>query len=197
MDIARYNVEKKLIGTSNELFVRPSSFKGFAIYERLGDNRAQEIVGGMDEKEANDFLRDVKKLKFEMHEEAVRRLNLFKVMDEVISAFNKGTVMVSENMGGPFRAILYNAENYEGLLPKIRDFQEEYGALVYHVQLTHTTIGDMYAMLYVSSHKDEWDMDTDFEGDDAYVYANVWNGDIEEQGGITVRPNQGGIERIG
>lgn len=185
---------ERIIGTQNECMVRPA-FGKFGIFEITGENRAECIVDGLTEKEASQMLGEAVRLKAEMKDMAVTRLRSLKVLPEVVDEFMKGNVLVSERVNAQFRAVLYKAENYDGLPQKIQDFQKEYGTLVYHVVLTHTEFGDMYTMLYVSSNKEEWDTDMEWEGNCVYTYANVWNGDIEEIGPIGIRPSMGGVER--
>ena len=138
-------------------------------------------------------------------EEAINRLNLFKdnhgnnlVMKDVYNGLGvtKRTLYVSERMSKDFPAVLYWAKNYEGLMDKVEDFEKEYNAYVYHVILTHTTFGDMYAMLYVSDEKEYWEEERE-DLKEGYAYANVWTPDIgvEEIGEIGVKASMGGIER--
>ena len=77
---------------------------------------------------------------------------------------------------------------------KIKAFEWRTGSLVYHVQLLHTDIGDMYSFLYVSNNPEEWEGDRlDLVHNQCFVY--VWNGDIEEYGTIGIKPSMGGVVR--
>lgn len=96
------------------------------------------------------------------------------------------------------RAVLYWVSNKPEIEQKVKEIEEEYDLYVYHVQLTHTKLGDMWAMLYVSEDDSEWEFeDEDFRNSCPYAY--VWNettGD-GEFGTIQIRPSMGGVERIG
>ena len=92
--------------------------------------------------------------------EAVKRMKMLKLDKSVIKEFfQDGTVFYSERQNSIFQAVLYYVSNDEQLARKVKDFEEEYNALVYHVQLTHTAYGKMYSFLYVSKSQDEWALD--------------------------------------
>jgi hypothetical protein len=81
----------------------------------------------------------------------------------------------------------------------VREFEEEYNALIYFAITSYTEFGKLTSFLYVSDHEDEWKMDS---GDlkDGYAYAYVYNHDIPEYseiGLIRVQPRFGGLVRIG
>lgn len=127
--------------------------------------------------------------------EAAKRLKAMEVMEEVVTKFvEEDVVYVSERQNVVFPAVLYFTESYPELVEKIKNFEESYTALVYHVQLTHTEIGKMYSMFYVSQYEKEWKQDfEDVESQTSYV--NVWNGDVEEIGLIGFKAIMGGIVR--
>ena len=127
--------------------------------------------------------------------EAVKRMKMLKLDKSVIKEFlQDGTVFYSERQNSVFQAVLYYASNDEQLARKIKDFEEEYNALVYHVQLTHTVYGKMYSFLYVSKSQDEWELDIEDLKNNC-CYAFVWNNEIEEIGLIGVKSAMGGIVR--
>lgn len=131
--------------------------------------------------------------------EAVERMKMMKLDESlVINQFIKGTVKVSERLDSLFLTVLFNVDNYDYLMDVINDFEKKHNVLVYHVQLSHTDFGDCYSLLYVSSEKEEWNMDRD-DIKIGYPLAYVWNKTIPEYsefGYIGVRPSMGGLERI-
>lgn len=127
--------------------------------------------------------------------EAVKRMKMLKLDKSVIKEFlQDGTVFYSERQNNIFQAVLYYVSNDEQLARKVKEFEEEYNALVYHVQLTHTVYGKMYSFLYVSKSQDEWGLDIDDLEKDC-CYAFVWNNEIEDIGLIGVKSTMGGIVR--
>lgn len=60
------------------------------------------------------------------------------------------------------------------LIKAINEFEKEYNAYVYHIVYSNTNIGQLYTMLYVSSHEEEWESDrADIK--EKQLYAYVWN----------------------
>lgn len=134
----------------------------------------------------------------EMKAEAVRRMKYLGILDGVIEEFEKeDRLELSEYLNDVFPAVLYWTSNYEGLDEKIKNFEERFDTLVYHVILTHTEFGDMYSMLYVSDDDGDWVYDWEIlsDKDNPGAYANVWCGEIEEVGLVGVKPAIGGVMR--
>lgn len=134
----------------------------------------------------------------EMKKEALKRMSMLKLLDNVIKDFDKdGKLYYSERMSVVFDGILYWVDNNKDFSKYVKDFEKESGYLVYHCQLTHTSIGDMFAMLFVSNNKADWAIE-DEELEEGYTYANVINLDddsLSEMGSIGVKPMNGGITR--
>lgn len=124
--------------------------------------------------------------------DAVKRMRKLKIMENVIQEFmEEDKLYLSE-----FNGILYwlNEEQKE----MVRSFEAEYNALVYHVIKSYTNIGIMYSLLYISSHKEEWEqdmMDLDENCAIAYVF-NETDPMMSEIGYIAVQPQFGGVTRI-
>lgn len=116
-------------------------------------------------------------------EEAVNRMKELGLMNDVIRKFQKGQLLVSETGG-----ILYDPD--ESALDAIED-TKQYG-LPYHVIRS----GEMYSVLYVSNHPEEWKTEH-YSKRDKYILANVWNADgqFSELGDIWVVPANGGLVR--
>lgn len=82
---------------------------------------------------------------------------------------------------------------------RIKEFETETGFLVYYGILWNTNIGRMLTMLYVSKHKDEWDLEhenLDALMPVAYV-ANLDHEECSEFGGVILRKVEDGLARIG
>lgn len=136
--------------------------------------------------------------------EAIKRLELLKLLPNVITDFkNTDTVYYSERQNKIFDGILYwisNNEDYERL---VKEFEENYDALVYHAQLTRFSYGLCLSMLFVSKYQEEWEMERDaitnpYDGViDTYAYvANLNEPDFSEIGRIGIVRKNGGISRI-
>lgn len=127
--------------------------------------------------------------------EALKRMELLGLFKPCIKAFNRhDEVQLSEPTGG-----LYEFSDNEKLNAKIKEFEEDYNALVYHVIHSYTEFGELYSFLFVSDYEEEWEMDiADIKG--GYAIAYVWNRSddwMSEMGGIAVRELFGGLVRVG
>lgn len=127
--------------------------------------------------------------------EAINRMKGLELFAPCIKAFkDRNEVQLSEMTGG-----LYEFSGNEELTAKVKEFEQEYNALVYHVIHTYTQFGELYNFLYVSDHEEEWEMDQD-DIKDNYVMCYVWNKDDDwssEFGTIAVRQLFGGLVRVG
>lgn len=136
--------------------------------------------------------------------EAIKRLELLKLLPNVITDFkNNDTVYYSERQNKIFDGILYwisNNEDYERL---VKEFEENYDALVYHAQLTRFSYGLCLSMLFVSKYQEEWEMEREaitnpYDGViDTYAYvANLNEPDFSEIGRIGIIRKNDGISRV-
>lgn len=129
--------------------------------------------------------------KAKQKQEAIERMKLLKLHDNVIREFDKeGIVNMSENGG-----FLYwlNSDQQE----IVDEFEAEHNALVYHVIRSLSPFGTMYALLYVSQDEDEWDYDKDdIKSCCPLVYVKNIDDDIcSEFGSIGIKPQFGGLVR--
>lgn len=126
--------------------------------------------------------------------EAINRMKALDLFEPCIKAFeSRNEVQLSEMTGG-----LYEFSRDEELNAKIKEFEEEYNALVYHVIHTYTSFGEMYSFLYVSDYEEEWAMDNE-DIQDNYAMSYVWNKDypdFSEFGSIGIRQKFGGLVRV-
>ena len=125
--------------------------------------------------------------------EAIERMKLLKLDNPCIEAFTKGNVWESEGYGA-----LYEVNDEEQKL--IDNFEKNHkDCLVYHMIHNKFEFGECYSMLYVSSNKEEWESDKE-DIKNGYVFAYVENIDNDwcsEFGSIAVKPQFGGLMRIG
>lgn len=127
-------------------------------------------------------------------QEAIKRMIALGLFKPCIKAFTKyDEAQLSEPTGG-----LYEFSDNEELNAKVKEFEDEHNALVYHVIHTPVRIDgipmDLYNFLYVSDYEEEWEMDN-VDIDDGYVMAYVWNKTddwMSEFGSIAVQERFGG-----
>lgn len=127
----------------------------------------------------------------EKKKEAVKRLKMLKVHENVIKDFESGTINQSERGG-----LLYWLDEEQKRM--VEAFEKEHNAVVYHVIHQHTNIGEMLCFLQVSDHPEEWHYDIeDIEDGQTLAYVmNLTMPDCSEFGSIGIRPSIGGVERI-
>ena len=136
---------------------------------------------------------DVKKIN-----EAIKRMHTLGIMPQIINDFRKNQkVYYSEPT--PLGGILYWLSNEQEWEKKIREFEEKYNGLVYHVIHNYTEFGEILSLLYVSEYDEEWDAEYD-DLMDGYVFAyciNLTEPMFSEFGGIAVQEKAGGLIRVG
>lgn len=125
--------------------------------------------------------------------EAINRMKMLDLYTDYIKAFkDNGEIFMSEMTGG-----VYEFEANTELCNKVKEFEAEHNALVYHVIHTLTQFGELYNFLYVSDYDEEYELDNaDIKA--GYALAYVWNKDDEwcsEFGTIGVKGFLGGIVR--
>lgn len=125
--------------------------------------------------------------------EAIRRMEILDIYSETIRQFEKdGLISYSEPPLGT---------NYwltDEQMKVVREFEQEYNALVYFATTSNTEFGKLDSFLYVSDYEEEWKDDVrDLKN--GYLYAYVYNNDMpefSEIGSIRVQPRFGGLIRI-
>lgn len=86
------------------------------------------------------------------------------------------------------------------LMDKIREVEQKYHCTVYAVIHEYTGFGELFDMLVVTDHKEEWNDLIDDCDDFCYAFAYVWNkahDECSEFGTICVSSFGGGLRRIG
>ena len=127
---------------------------------------------------------------------AIKAMKALDIYEPYIKKFEKdGTVTMFERFGGYY----IDEANEPELLHKIREFEAEYGSLVYAVTHTFTQFGELYEFLHISKYDEEWEMTLE-EIKDNYAFVYVWNKTNDwcsEFGTIAVKSFGGGIARVG
>ena len=133
----------------------------------------------------------MEELRTKQKTQAVERMKKLGIMEQPVKEFeDEGKLNLSENGG-----LLYYLNEDEQKM--VDDFEKENNGLVYHVIKSRTTIGLMYALLYVSEYLEEWEMDMEDLGEGqalAYV-VNMDMPDCSEFGTIGIKPSVGGLIR--
>ena len=130
-------------------------------------------------------------MKAKQRTEALKRMELLKLHENVIDDFKEIALLNQSELGG----ILYWVEGE--MEKKIREWEEKTGNLVYHVIHDYTEFGELLSLLYVSTYEDEWETDRE-DIQDGYALAYVMNLTDDwcsEYGSIGIRPQWGGVVR--
>ena len=124
--------------------------------------------------------------------EAIARMKKLNLYDQIIEDFEKsGKVYASETKYG----ILYDLTEEEE--DAVKEFEEEYGALVYHCIRNNFEFGRCLSMLYVSKYIEDWEIDNeDIPYGVQYAFVKNFDDDMcSEIGTIGILPINGGIRR--
>ena len=130
-------------------------------------------------------------MKTKQRTEALKRMELLKLHENVIEDFKEISLLNQSELGG----ILYWVEGE--MEKKIREWEEKTGNLVYHVIHDYTEFGELLSLLYVSTYEDEWESDReDIQNGYALAYVmNLTDDWCSEYGSIGIRPQWGGVVR--
>lgn len=136
------------------------------------------------------------------HAEAVRRMKALGIMTQVVEEFdNSEKLEFSEptRLGGSVFGALYWVDNEPQWAELVKEFEETYDSLAYHVIHSYAEFGELLNILYVSNYPEEWGYDN-ADLQDGYVMSYVINLDFpefSEFGTISVLESGGGLLRIG
>ena len=130
-------------------------------------------------------------MKAKQRTEALKRMELLKLHENVIEDFKEIALLNQSEFGG----ILYWVEG--DMEKKIREWEDKTGNLVYHVIHDYTEFGELLSLLYVSAYEDEWEMErADLVDGYPLVYVmNLTDDWCSEYGSIGIRPQWGGVVR--
>ena len=95
----------------------------------------------------------MEELRIKQKQEAIERMKMLKIYSQAIKEFEKENVINVSEYGG----ILFWLDDEQQEM--VKRFEEKYNAVVYHVIHNYTEFGELYSLLYVSQHENEWDYD--------------------------------------
>ena len=132
----------------------------------------------------------------EMKKEALRRMKWMEIYEEVINAFEEDDIVtVSYKAGEPQHNVLF-LEGADGFMRElVRNVEEEYGVLVYHIIWNDTCFGEIWTLLFVSPTSSDWEYENYLLKDHWITYAYV---DSEIESGVSevkICPFEGGVLR--
>lgn len=115
--------------------------------------------------------------------EAIARMKAWGIFAPIVKQFEKED-LVSES-APPLGACFWLNEEQ---LARVREFEEQNNALVYHVIHSYTNIGEMESYLFVSDYPEEWEMDRQDigEGSQLVYVVNKDAPDCSEFGSIGI-----------
>lgn len=115
--------------------------------------------------------------------EAIARMKARGIYAPIVKQFEKED-LVSES-APPLGACFWLNEEQ---LARVREFEEQNNALVYHVIHSYTNIGEMESYLYVSDYPEEWERDRQDigEGSQLVYVVNKDAPDCSEFGSIGI-----------
>lgn len=124
-------------------------------------------------------------------QEALERMEILDLHENTTAEMKKEGV-VNKSVGG---MLFWLSEEEEKM---IQGWQENTGALVYHVIPNKTDFGELLTLLYVSKHEDEWDADkADLKENVAIAYVmNLTVPEFSEYGSVGLERFMGGLKRI-
>lgn len=133
----------------------------------------------------------MEELKIKQKQEAIERMKMLKIYSQAIKEFEKENVINVSEHGG----ILFWLDDEQQEM--VKRFEEKYNTVVYHVIHNYTEFGELYSLLYVSQHEEEWDYDKDdIKHNIALCYVvNKDEENFSEFGSIGIRPQYGGVIR--
>ena len=133
----------------------------------------------------------MEELKIKQKQEAIERMKMLKIYSQAIKEFEKDNVINVSEHGG----ILFWLDNEQQAM--VKRFEEKYNAVVYHIIHNYTEFGELYSLLYVSQHENEWDYDKDdIKHNIALCYVvNKDEENFSEFGSIGINPQYGGVIR--
>lgn len=138
-----------------------------------------------------------------MHLEALERMKRINFLPEVVKDFEKNhRIYYSERT--PLGGILYWLDNNPEWVELVKQIEEKYGILVYHITHEYTEFGELLDLMCVSSYEEGWsyereDLDNK-NGNEFYSFCYALNLDypeFSEFGTVVMREGSGGLVRVG
>ena len=131
----------------------------------------------------------------EMRGEAARRMELLGLDAQVVQDFERnGAVRLSQQIGGQ---VFLQPSDGE-VTQRVREFEEEYGCLVYHVLWADSSMaGECWSLLFVSPASSEWKSERRNMENSGLVYAYVASELEDGVSEIMTAPRDGALVRLG
>lgn len=103
-------------------------------------------------------------LRNKQKKEALKRLEIlqteYRMHPNVLKEFKTEEIIYySETFNKVYSGILYWLHNKKEFVEKVKEIEEKRNLYVYHCILSHTNIGDMLTMLYVSDDEEFWEFE--------------------------------------
>lgn len=138
----------------------------------------------------------------EMFGQALYEMEQLGISQEIRNYFYDGELMMSVYLNDVLDAVTQKPD--DSLLQMVKDWENETGNLVYHLQKVETNLGTMVTCLFVSKHEEDWEYSVEkFEKDGVqhfnvmtYVF-NLSEPEFSEYGSVgLVTSKMGGVKRI-
>ena len=130
--------------------------------------------------------------------EALLRMKKIGLMPRIIEEFkkeNKINKSLSSKIGKALMGKLVWLSDEE--INMVKEFEEEHNCIVYHIIESHTTVGTLLSLFYVSKYTDEWEMDNELiDSKCQFVYVKNLDCDYDSEFGYINYTNAvGGLIR--
>lgn len=129
-------------------------------------------------------------MKESMKQEALSRMLKLGLRGDTITKFRENGELTCSMNATPNSLT-------DSQLKRVKEFEEKTGFMVYHIIDSHTEIGEMLSLLYISTAYDEWPLDwEDLESNTPLVYvANLSYEYFSEFGSIGIETVNGSLVR--
>ncbi len=131
----------------------------------------------------------------EMQQESIQRMELLHLDRKITQDFaQNGSIFLSQQFGDQ----VFLQPNDDEIRKRVKKFEQEFECLVYHVLLTDNPLmGECWSLLFVSPTSSDWKSERKYIESSGLVYAYV---ESEIENGISeimVKPQDGGLIRLG
>ena len=141
--------------------------------------------------------------KSDMKQEAIERMKLLGLDEQIISDFQKKTsiIYLSENENyGELSSIYKITKGSDIIFEDIKKIEKETGWLVYHVIRAGNWLDSLIVLLCVTPNPEEWDMIKDWLKRtkrimDCYVYPQN-DPNFYEVGEVEIKTQNGGLVKL-
>lgn len=134
-------------------------------------------------------------------EEAIRRMHKLRLRPDAIRFFDKKNVLVAfesfefvEIGNSILMASVLTSEERA----MVKEIEDKWNITVYSVIHSYQEFGELYDLIYVSQHEEEWYMDNDMMEDNIVMSycVNKSIPEFSEFGSISIENIKGGLRRV-